>query len=126
MLSISQFAKQVALSPDTLRYYEKLGLLQPQRNAQHQRQYSQQDQDWLAFIQRLKQIGMSMHDIQTYAQLRAQGDRTITARMALVQAQSQQLLAKRIELDQQLAFLNQKMAFYQDQLATLASIDPQR
>ncbi|MFC6182067.1 MerR family transcriptional regulator [Lactiplantibacillus daowaiensis] len=119
MYHIGEFAQRVALSIDTLRYYEKLGLLQPKRDNHQQRLYSDQDLTWLAFIKRLKQIGMPMRDIQTYAKLRAQGDTTITARMTLLHHQTERLLIARAEVDAQLKFLDRKLTIYQDRLREL-------
>ena len=55
MYTISQFAELLKLSIDTLRYYEKEGLIKPQRNPQNQRVYSTADVAWMEFILRLKQ-----------------------------------------------------------------------
>ena len=60
MFTISQFAERLGISADTLRYYEKEGLLAPQRNASGYRVYSGRDEAWFGFVKRLKDTGMPM------------------------------------------------------------------
>ena len=82
MYSISQFAERLGISADTLRYYEKEGLLAPQRNASGYRVYSERDEIWFGFLKRLKDTGMPMAQIKRYAQLREAGDATLAERCA--------------------------------------------
>ena len=67
-LSIRQFAARTGLSADTLRYYEKIGLLrQVARDASGFRVYGPRDLEWIGFILRLKDTGMALDDIIRYA-----------------------------------------------------------
>ena len=62
-MKISQLAKATALSAHTLRYYEKLGLLVPQKQAENNyRVYSEDDLATAHFIKRCKQSGFSLED----------------------------------------------------------------
>ena len=66
-MHIKDFAAQTGLSTDTLRYYEKEGLLQPARDANGYRNYGTRDVDWITFILRLKAMGVPLARIKEYA-----------------------------------------------------------
>jgi DNA-binding transcriptional MerR regulator len=84
-LSISEVSARTGLSPDTLRYYEKAGLLRPVgRSSSGQRRYAADDMDWIAFLLRLRETGMSIADMQRYAELRARGEATLAERLAVL------------------------------------------
>ncbi|MFM2481833.1 MerR family transcriptional regulator [Celerinatantimonas sp. YJH-8] len=112
-MNISQFAAKTALTPHTLRYYEKLGLLMHvQRNRSGHRSYSQADMNWVMFINRLRETGMPLKQILEYAQLRAQGDQTFSQRQQLLQ-QHRDALKTRIESEQEhLRALDAKIQYY--------------
>lgn len=76
-MRIQAFATLTGLGVHTLRYYEKLGLLVPARNASGHRDYSRSELDWAAFIKRLKATDMPLEEIQRYALLRSQGRRPL-------------------------------------------------
>ena len=78
--SIGQFSELSGFSIDTLRYYEKQKLLFPKRDENNRRVYSEKDVAWISFISRLKKTGMSIREMQKYAQLRYAGDQTIPER----------------------------------------------
>ena len=69
-LSIGELSKITNLSIPTLRYYEDLGLLKPNRDRNNRRIYSENDILWLDFIMRLKKTNMPMKDIILYSELR--------------------------------------------------------
>ena len=100
-LSIQQFAARTGLSADTLRYYEKIGLLRHvARDASGFRVYGPRDLEWVTFILRLKDTGMPLEDITRYADLREQGETTLAARQALLEAHAARLQA-RLQRDQE-------------------------
>lgn len=115
--TIGQFAKRVSLSIDTLRFYEKEGLIIPKRNQNNHRVFDQQDITWIEFIKRLKQTGMRLVDIKEYAHLRYQGDETIAQRLQLLYQQTDHLHVQQVELTQHLNFLHTKIAIYQNMLS---------
>ena len=112
MFTISQFADRLGISADTLRYYEKEGLLTPQRNASGYRAYSERDEAWFGFIKRLKETGMPMAQIKRYAGLRQAGDATIAERCAMLEAHQQALAEKQHELAAHQAHLDDKIRHY--------------
>ncbi|MEN2508566.1 MerR family transcriptional regulator [Stutzerimonas stutzeri] len=112
-LSIQQFAARTGLSADTLRYYEKIGLLRHvARDASGFRVYGPRDLEWVAFVLRLKDTGMPLEDITRYADLREQGETTLAARQALLEAHAARLQA-RLQRDQEhLDALQAKIELY--------------
>ena len=65
--SIGQVAKKTGLTAHTLRYYEKEGLLPfVQKSGSGLRVFSDNDLDWLAMIECLKETGMSLKGIKQY------------------------------------------------------------
>ncbi len=115
-LSIRQFAARTGLSADTLRYYEKIGLLrQVARDASGLRVYGPRDLEWIGFSLRLKDTGMALDDIIRYADLREHGDATLAARQALLEEHAARL-QKRIQRDREhLDALQAKIALYRQQ-----------
>ncbi|MBU0565379.1 MAG: MerR family transcriptional regulator [Gammaproteobacteria bacterium] len=115
-LSIRQFAARCGLSADTLRYYEKIGLLRHvARDASGFRVYGPRDLEWIGFILRLKDTGMALDDIIRYAELRECGDTTLAARQALLEQHAARL-HERIQRDHQhLNALQAKIALYRQQ-----------
>ncbi|MCI0919674.1 MerR family transcriptional regulator [Pseudomonas stutzeri] len=115
-LSIQQFAARTGLSADTLRYYEKIGLLRHvARDASGFRVYGPRDLEWVTFVLRLKDTGMPLEDITRYADLREQGETTLAARQALLEAHAARLQA-RLQRDQEhLDALQAKIELYRRQ-----------
>lgn len=73
-LPIAAVAQRTGLSAHTLRYYEKAGLVESVgRNAGGQRRYAAADLEWLMFLLRLRTTGMSIADMQRFAELRRAG-----------------------------------------------------
>ena len=93
-MKIGEMSKLTGLSENTLRYYEKKGLIGVQRDQYQRRIYTEQDIAWVQFIQRLKDTGMLLRDIRRYAELRYQGDSTLAERMALLQRHRKYVLAQ--------------------------------
>lgn len=116
MYKIQTFADLSGLSAETLRYYEKLGLLQPARNAGGQRVYSDADVAWVAFLLRLKATDMPLAQIREYSQLRHAGDDTLQERYAMLLAHSERLAEKQRILAQHQAHLASKLQTYQEML----------
>lgn len=118
--SIGAFSRLTHLGVHTLRYYEQQQLLAPERNAANRRLYSEQDLAWVEFIKRLKETGMPLREIRRYAALRAEGDATLSARMELLTAHREALHGQIRQLQAHLAKLDDKIEFYQTELARAA------
>ncbi|EHD1675413.1 MerR family transcriptional regulator [Listeria monocytogenes] len=115
--TIGAFSREVELSIDTLRYYEKEKLILPKRNEINRRIYDCSDITWINFIKKLKQTGMPIKDIKEYAKLRYLGDQTIEQRMTLLYKQYDVLAEKREEIELYTQFLLNKIDIYKEMLS---------
>ena len=75
-MSISQVAQQFGVEPHTLRYYEKEGILHPERTANGIRVYTEETLGQLEIAMCLKSTGMPLKDIRRYFELAARGEET--------------------------------------------------
>lgn len=116
-MTISEFAALTGLSISTIRYYDKLGLLPGlKRDSSGYRAFDEGDVEWVRFINRLKQTGMSIRDIVRYSDLREQGDSTIRERISILTGHQQQLeLNVRKELEH-LENIRAKIEIYRKRL----------
>ncbi|KOV92267.1 MULTISPECIES: MerR family transcriptional regulator [unclassified Streptomyces] len=113
-LTIAQVAERTGLSPDTLRYYERAGLIEPVgRTTGNQRRYAAADLAWLDFLLRLRETGMSISDMQQYARLRAAGDATIADRLAMLREHQADLNERIRSLRRNAAALDNKIKYYE-------------
>lgn len=110
--SIGDFSVVTGVSIDTLRYYEKEGLLRPQRDSNNRRVYMETDERWVAFLLRLKATGMPLVEIKKYSDLRSIGDTTIGKRMSLLLEQRERLDEQRTVLNNHIEFLENKIQIY--------------
>jgi DNA-binding transcriptional MerR regulator len=112
-MNMKAFSTLVGLSAHTLRYYEKVGLLNNiQRNSSGHRAYTSKDLEWVNFVKRLKDTGMPLAEIQQYARLRELGSSTVLDRQQLLERHKDQLQAH-IELQKShLLALENKISLY--------------
>ena len=113
LLTIEQVAERTGLSAHTLRYYERIGLLDPVgRATSGHRRYAAKDLAWIEFLTRLRATGMPIRHMQKFTALRRQGDSTIAKRRALLEAHQQMVQTHIEELQQNLEAINQKIEKY--------------
>ena len=82
----------------------------------NRRRYSEKDITWIAFIKRLKATGMPIKEIKRYAALRAKGDATLSERMEMLIQHRQSLREQIRQLQEHEAKLDEKIAFYQQEI----------
>lgn len=113
-MKIAEVSKLYDLSADTLRYYERIGLLSNiTRNASGIRDYSDQDCARVQFVKCMRKAGVSIEALIEYMRLFEQGDDTIAARKALLEEQ-RGLVRKRIaEMQAGLDRLDYKIEHYE-------------
>ncbi|MGQ4617809.1 MerR family transcriptional regulator [Nocardia sp. R7R-8] len=115
--SIGEVSERSGLSRDTLRWYERIGLMDYiGRDHSGKRRFSDRDLEWLALIRRLRTTGMSVADMVRYAELVRTGDATLPQRLEMFRDTRAEVLAKIDELRQTLAVLDYKIALYEGQL----------
>ena len=94
-MTIREIAAKTNMSTDTLRYYERIGLLPPvPRNAAGIRNYDEDFVNFINFIKKLKASGMSLEHIIDYIRLAEMGDATIQERKKLLAEARETLLDK--------------------------------
>jgi DNA-binding transcriptional MerR regulator len=118
-LTIAEVSEVTRLSADTLRYYEKAGLIERVgRTTGNQRRYASTDLAWLEFLLRLRETGMTIADMKRFAQLRAEGDTTIGARVDMLRIHAESLAGHIHNLQQNAHALNDKISHYEQLLQT--------
>ena len=112
----SQVAERSGFSIDTLRYYEREGLLPGvSRTAGGRRSYSQSDLDWLGLVRCLRDTGMPIADLKRYTELCAD-DSTMEERLDLLERHGDEVQASIDALLRQQEQLRAKIGWYRSQL----------
>ena len=118
-MKIAEVSEKYHVTPDTLRYYERIGLLQPvARNMSGIREYSENDIHRLEFIKCMRRAGLPIDVLIDYIHLLDQGDETIEARMELLQEQRVLLQARIKEMQETLSVLDYKISLYGEAVHT--------
>ncbi len=117
MYTISQIAGRCGVTAHTLRYYEKEGLLPfVERSATGIRRFKEEDLEWLAIIECLKDTGMRIKDIKIFIDWCMEGDATIRQRFDLFVEQKKRLQAQMDLLKKHMKKINYKIWYYQTAL----------
>ena len=114
-LTISAAAEASGLSVDTLRYYEREGLVlsKPDRSASGQRRYTESDMRWIGSLVMLRKTGMPIRDVRAFVALyRKEGSEP--ERMAILTAHRERVLADLREVEGHLAAIERKIDFYRE------------
>ena len=113
-LTILEVAKATGLTAHTLRYYERIGLIHPINREQNTRRcYTADDVGWIDFLLKLRAIGMSIKDMQRYAELQRQGDNTLPERVEMLKALRDKVESHIDEMNQHLKLIYYKIDYYQ-------------
>ena len=116
-MTIAEVARKYDLTPDTLRYYERIGLLPDvKRTAGGIRDYSEEDCRWVEYIKCMRSAGVSVETLVEYVALFHQGAATIQARKQLLLEQRKQIVAHIEELNAVLAKLDWKLDGYEERM----------
>jgi DNA-binding transcriptional MerR regulator len=113
-LTIQEVAKATGLTAHTLRYYERIGLIHPiNREENTRRCYTADDVGWIDFLLKLRAIGMSIKNMQRYAELQRQGDATLPERVEMLKALRDKVESHIDEMNQHLKLIHYKIDYYQ-------------
>ncbi|MDP4182154.1 MAG: MerR family transcriptional regulator [Bacillota bacterium] len=116
-MTIAEVAKQYGLTADTLRYYERVGLLpNVRRSSGGIRDYSEEDCRWVEYIKCMRSAGISVETLIEYVKLYHQGAGTIPKRKKLLLEQREQIVARINELNDILAKLDWKLDGYEERM----------
>ena len=114
-MRISKVSERSGISSDTLRYYERIGLIPPvNRNEGGIRDYNEIDVKRVEFIKCMRSAGLPIEALIEYYGLVQQGDQTIEARKEILKEQREQLVAKMEEIQKTLDLLDHKISVYED------------
>ena len=118
-MTIAEVSKKYELSADTLRYYERIGLVPPvPRNKSAIRDYDTESCQWVELMKCMRSAGVQIEALIEYVALFQQGDETIGARKALLIEQRDQLVERMAEMQRSLDRLNDKIERYDQGLMT--------
>lgn len=111
--SVGVVAGQLGLHPDTVRYYERRGILpEPARDPAGRRRYSDDDVHLIEVLLRLRETGMPLADIATFTRLVAQDPDGVAERLELLREHRERILARRRQLSDALALVDRKIEDY--------------
>ncbi|WP_424767710.1 MerR family transcriptional regulator [Paenibacillus sp. sgz302251] len=111
---IAEVSEKYDLSQDTLRYYERVGLIpRVNRNKSGIRDYTEEDCRWVEYIKCMRGVGLPVETLIKYVELFQQGDETMDARKKLLVEQRNQLSNKMEEMKKVFERMNDKIARYE-------------
>ena len=117
-ISPSQAAEKSGFSLDTLRYYERIGLLDDiDRAPSGHRRFRDEDLEWLGVLRCLRDTGMPIAQMRRYAELARCGEPTMTERLTLLIEHDTQVRRRIADLQAEHAHLQEKINWYRGELA---------
>ena len=111
--TISQMAQRFGVEPHTLRFYEKEGIIQPERTPSGIRSYTEENVAQLEMAMCLKSTGMPLREIKKYFDLVEQGDETLDQRLEIFTSHREHVLAEIETLQKYLCKIENKIQWYQ-------------
>lgn len=112
-LTITGVSKKYNIKADTLRYYERIGLIpEVPRNSQDNRYYNDGMQGWIEMIVCLRHSGVTIEKLLDYVEMLKQGDSTLGPREELLKEQLRELKQKRFNLNRSIKRLEHKISLY--------------
>jgi DNA-binding transcriptional MerR regulator len=116
-MRIMDVCKKYGLTADTLRYYERIGLIPAVgRDARGMRNYTRFDCDWIDFIKCMRHAGVRVEALVEYVALFQQGERTAGARKQILVEQRAQIAAQVADMRKTLDRLDQKIGRYESHI----------
>ncbi len=113
-MTIKEVGERYGISGDTLRYYERIGMLPPvARTAGGIRDYTSEDLKWVELVLCMRSAGLPIEAIIEYVKLYQLGDSTFRARLDLLVEQRETLEEQKQKIDTALARLNYKISRYE-------------
>ena len=113
-MTIAEVSQKFDISPDTLRYYERIGLIPPvPRTSSGIRDYDEVSCGWISLMKCMRQAGVQIEALIEYVTLFRQGEDTADARKAILMEQRDQLVERMADMQASLDRLNQKIEHYE-------------
>lgn len=112
-MKINEVSKMYEITADTLRYYERIGLIPAvNRNESGIRDYTETDCNWVNFAKCMRAAGISVESLIEYVALFQQGDKTRAARKEILIEERAKLLERMAQMQETLDKLNYKIDNY--------------
>ena len=121
-MTIQEVSRRYGLSADTLRYYERVGLIPPvPRTRGGARDYDGPSLGWVELIKCMRAAGVGIEALSEYCRLFQQGEETVEARKALLVEQRRQLLERMEDMQRSLERLDRKIEWHEELLGGKAA-----
>lgn len=118
-VTIKEVSQKYNISSDTLRYYERVGMIPPvTRTAGGIRDYNESDLGWVELALCMRGAGLPVEAMIEYVKLCQQGDSTIEARMLLLKEQMETLLEQKAQIESTIKRLDFKISRYEEAVKT--------
>lgn len=118
-MTISEVSQKYGLSQDTLRYYEKAGMIPPiHRTLGGLRDYTDEDCGWVELAKCMRSAGVQVEAIAEYVRLAQQGDKTLADRCQLLKEQRVQLAGQLQSIEAAMERLDYKISRYEEAVKT--------
>ena len=118
-MTIKEVSEKFGVSQDTLRYYERVGMIPPvTRTASGLRNYSENDVKWVSLAICMRSSGLPVEAMIEYVRLCQQGDETMPDRLQLLTDQRETLLKQKQRIDETLERLAVKIRIYEKAVET--------
>ena len=118
-MTIAEVSKKYNISQDTLRYYERVGMIPPvNRTPGGLRDYRDEDCRWIELAKCMRSAGLPIEAMIEYVRLFQEGDETIAARLKLLTDQRERLLEQKNSIESMLDRLNYKISRYEAAVET--------
>ncbi len=116
-MQIGEVSKKYCISAETLRYYEKIGLIpKVPKSTSGIRVYGQEECNWINFIVKMRKAGLSIESLKSYTTLFNAGTTTIAKRKEILIQQHQKLQEEVEQMTQVMQLLEQKIDGYEERL----------
>lgn len=121
-MNIKEVSEKFELSTDTLRYYERIGVIPPvTRDKNGYRDFTEQDLNWVYFAKVLRKAGVTIEGLIDYTNLAKQGGETLEARKALLSDQLDDINQKIDDLMEARDYLKYKVDSFYTHIASYES-----
>ena len=119
-MTIKEVSEKYDISSDTLRYYERIGMIpEVTRTASGIRDYQESDLSWVELVICMRKAGVSVESLIEYVKMCMQGDTTFSARLHLLQEEKEKLEEQRSQLETAMKRLDYKISRYQKAVDTV-------
>ena len=114
-MTIAEASKKYDISADTLRYYERIGLIPPvPRTKSGIRDYDEASCGWIQLMKCMRKAGVQIEALIEYVALYQQGEETARARKAILEEQREQMRMRLEEMQESLHLLDKKIQHYEE------------